>query len=360
LAHIQSLSCHRADFTLVPPLESAHGVWRERATLQIRLEDAAGHHGRGEAAPLPGYSPDSVEACEAALSAIPAARLSALSELTSPAALLQGANALVPREVPAARFALETALLDRLGRMLGRPLWSLLREALGERLGSAAPQPLELCVLLPSGAPAPALAGARRHMENGVRHFKIKIGPEQVQPMQLTLLDALRSRLGAVCSLRFDANRSLTRARLGADLRRLAAYQPEFIEEPVADPTPLDFADPPCPLALDESLQSLDSAQLVALVSLPSCRALVLKPTALGGFSRAAALAGRARAFGKAAVVSHTFEGPVGWLACAHLALALAPGPAAGLWPASHQQPGAWLENGRLRALERPGLGIEA
>jgi o-succinylbenzoate synthase len=360
LADIQSLSCQRAQFAIVPPLENAQGAWHERVTLQIRLHDAAGRDGRGEAAPLPGYSRDSLDACEAALRAIPTERLAALSPLTSPAALLEGASALVPREVPAARFALETALLDRLGQSLGRPLWSLLREALGERLGNAPPSPLELCVLLSNGPPAPALAAARRHVDNGVRHFKIKIGPEQLQPMQLTLLDALRSRLGAVCTLRFDANRSLTRARLAADLRRLAPYQPEFIEEPVAEPTPADFENSPCALALDESLQSLDSAQLVALVSLPSCRALVLKPTVLGGFSRSAALAGRARAFGKAAVVSHTFEGPVGWLACAHLAIALAPGPAAGLWPASHQQPSAWLENGRLRALERPGLGLEA
>jgi len=360
LAGIQSLSCQRVEFALVPPLENAQGNWRERATLELRLQDAAGRHGCGEAAPLPGYSCNSLDACEATLRAIPIDRLVALSELSAPSELLRAANDLIPRSVPAARFALETALLDRLGRTLGRPLWSLLREALGEPLGTPAPSPLELCALLPSGSPASALSVARRHVDQGVRHFKVKIGPEQLQPMQWTLLDALRSRLGAVCTLRLDANRSLSRARLPADLRRLAAYQPEFIEEPVAEPAPLDFADSPCPLALDESLQSLDSAQLVALVSLPSCRALVLKPTTLGGFSRCSALAGRARAFGKAVIVSHTFEGPIGWLACAHLALALAPGPASGLWPASHQVPSDWLENGRLQALQRPGLGREA
>src|ERR1700710_2318273 len=179
LANIQSLSCERAQFALVPPLENARGEWRERVTFQIVLHDAAGRDGRGEAASLPGYSRDSLEACEAALRAIPAERLAALSELTSPAALLQGASALVPREVPAARFALETALLDRLGQTLGRPLWSLLREALGERLGNAPPSPLELCVLLPSGPPALALGTARRHLGNGTRQFKIKIGPRQ-------------------------------------------------------------------------------------------------------------------------------------------------------------------------------------
>jgi O-succinylbenzoate synthase len=85
----------------------------------------------------------------------------------------------------------------------------------------------------------------------------------------------------------------------------------------------------------------------------------VLKPTALGGFGRCAALADRAHALGRAAVVSHVFEGELGWLACAHLAVALGPGAAAGLWPMAVPGSGSQLvRSGKLWPPSGPGLGV--
>lgn len=372
MASVPALICQRVRAALNPPLQNATLGWHERLSLEVRLDDGTGREGRGEVAPLPGYSCDCLDDCERALGAIPRARLAELSDMTSPGELLDAVSRALPPELPAARFGLETALLDRLGRRLERPVWSLLREAIGARSvgeessspipSSAVAEPVELCALLPSGSADEVLAAAQRLGDLGVRSFKLKVGPERLQPSQQSLLEALRHRWGTGCGLRLDANRSLARASLLATLRRLAAYQPEYVEEPVIDPAVEALASAACSWALDESLGSLDAVHLGALLELPSCRALVLKPTALGGHARCAALAERACSFGKAAVISHTFEGPVGWLACAHLALALGGETAASLWPTRHQTSGTaeWIRISSLQPLARPGLGLAA
>jgi L-Ala-D/L-Glu epimerase len=353
------LSCRRQEFTLSPPLTTARGQWHQRQTLLVRLHAGDARDGQGEAAPLPGYSPDELPAIERALLDVPAAELARVAGIADPARISSAVAALLPAELPSARFALETALFDRLGLRLGRPLWSLLREA----HTSGAPEflgPVELCSLLPSDDPSAALAQAVRESELGVRAFKLKIGPEVVQPAQLELLAALRATLGESVELRLDANRSLSRRTLRSVLERVAVHRPEFVEEPVAAAEPEVLRELACGWALDESLQGMTEEALGGLCRLPSCRALVLKPTALGGLGRCASLAAVAQTHGKAQVVSHTLEGPIGWLACVHLALALGPSAAAGLWPLAHQAavaPGR-IEGGQLVWLQAPGLGI--
>jgi o-succinylbenzoate synthase len=357
---LQVLSCQRHTLAVNPPLRNARGSCDTRTILVLHLQ-AAGHAGYGEASPLPDYSPDNLDGCERALLAIPVAQLAALEALRTPAELLAAAARLVPEALPAARFALETALLDRLGQLLQRPLWSLLH-ALDPATSTPHSSPVELCALLDSGDPERALADAERHCRAGIHTFKLKIGPDILQPEQRATLSLLRGALGQSIQLRLDANRSLSRAVLSDTLRQLTAYDPEYVEEPVADPRPEDFANSPCGLALDESLQALDERSIVGFLSFPSCRALVLKPSALGGLSRCMQLASLARRHGRDSVVSHALEGPLGWLACAHLAVALAPRAAAGLWPLAHQAKSARLvlRGGKLHAPRAAGLGAAA
>lgn len=353
------LSCRQQEFTLRPPLTTARGQWHQRRTLLVRLHGGEAPDGQAEAAPLPGYCPDELPAVEHALLAVPARELARVAGITDAAQISSEVAGLLPAELPSARFALETALLDRLGLRLGRPLWSLLREAY-TGIAPELARPVALCSLLPNDDPAGALAQALRESRLGVRAFKLKIGPDVVQPAQLELLARLRSSLGDSVELRLDANRSLSGATLRSVLERLAVHRPEFVEEPIARPEPELLGELPCGWALDESLQGMADETLEGLGRLPSCRAFVLKPTALGGLGRCASLAALARAHGKAQVVSHTLEGPLGWLACAHLAFALGPGAAAGLWPMAHQlafAPGR-IEGGQLLLSREPGLGV--
>ncbi len=393
MAASRHLSLERRELPLDPPHSNAGAEWTERSILLLRVRDAHGLDGYGEASPLPGYSPDTADACERALRAISDAALAALEELTAPRDLTLAVAALVPARLPAVRFGLEAALLDRLSRRTQRPLWSLLGDLVGESRSprristhgaevpsaelpicpdfgheelASAPVPsecaaVELCALLPTGDPERALREAREHLCLGVRTFKLKVGPGRLLESQRVTLETLRGTLGDSVRLRLDANRSLSRDALGATLAALASYEIEFLEEPLLEPQPAEFSASPCALALDESLQTLDDANLALFLGLPTCRALVLKPTALGGFQRCIDLAGTAREHGREVVVSHTLEGPIGWSACAELALALAPGYAAGLWPLVHQraaQPPICA--GRLQRGEVPSPGHRA
>jgi L-Ala-D/L-Glu epimerase len=348
------LQLRRRERAVEPPQANAHGVWARRVALEVCLGDPSAQ-GHGEAAPLPDYSPDLLDDCERALSELDPTRLAAL-DLASPRALLDAAAAALPPELPAARFALETALLDRAGQHSGTPLWRLLSELIP---GAASAAPVGLCALLPSAAPARALELARRALAEGVRTFKLKLGPERLSAAQEATLELLRVELGGAVALRLDANRSLSRSKLDETLQRLGRYSVEFLEEPIESPTRAELSSSPCPLALDESLQGMSDGELGRWLEGSSVRVVVLKPTALGGFDACIRLALAARAQGCEAVVSHTLEGPIGWAACAHLALALQGPWAAGLSPLAHQAtPLPRILHGQLVPPSEPGLGV--
>jgi o-succinylbenzoate synthase len=349
-----ALSFERRNARLEPPLWSAGGLHEQRELLIVKVQRAEGDFGFGEASPLPGYSRGSVAECEHTLQALPPWQLSALASLESSAEILESVSACVPDGVPAARFALETALLDRLSRGRGAPVSKLLGELLGQ-----APRPIGLCALL--GTEDPELAARRVELElsTGVRTFKVKIGPERFTPSQQSLLRGLRARFGADFELRLDANQSLRRETIAQDLAAIAEHQPQFLEEPLLGLTPDEARVCPCPLGFDESLQDMPVSRLRAFLALPRAAVLVLKPTALGGIHACIRLAQLARALGHDVVVSHTLEGPVGWAACVHLALALGGGRAAGLAPLSHQAVGHSLGRGRLEVATAPGLGVQ-
>lgn len=356
------LRLRRVRRRLDPPQRNANGVWSERESLELALAGDDGSGGWGEAAPLPHYSPDDLELAEATLRSLPAATLASLAELAEPWALLDAVSRSLPEQAPSARFALETALLDRAARRAGAPLWRLLAtavdEAASEPRATRRGEPVALSALLPSSDPSAALALARRYRDQGVSTFKLKVGPERLQPQQAVTFERLRAELGDTIHLRADANGSLSRSGLERSLERLSACSVEFIEEPLAGAEPERLADSPCPIALDESLQHMPEASLERWLRLPPLRVLVLKPTTLGGFGACIALARVARASGRDALVSHAFEGPIGWAACAHLALALGGSRAAGLQPLAHQV-AVWprVEGGKLLAGAEPGLG---
>jgi len=347
------LELRRVELDLDPPQSNARGTWTRRTALLLELHGPSGVEGRGEASPLPEYSRDDIDGCERALASIEPEQIAALDRRPV-AELLAAAAALVPAELPAARFGLETALLDRAARWTGRPLFQLLPEPIATVAASQAP----LCALLPSGEPGLARERARAHVRAGITTFKLKLGPGDMSGPQAATLAGLREEFGDRIALRVDANRSLERATWAATLARLAVYRVELVEEPLERPLPEELAGSPCPIALDESLQGADLPAIERWIVRGRVRAVVLKPTALGGFQVCLQIARLAAEAGCDAIVSHALEGPIGWAACAHLALALRSPRAAGLWPLAHQAaPSPPITGGRLSAPTAPGLG---
>jgi o-succinylbenzoate synthase len=331
----------------IPRVESARAAWTERRGVLVRAS-GGGAVGVGEASPLPGYSPDDVDGCERALAA--AAPALAGAELAAGPGLLAaiaGRVAAVPAAAPAARFALETALLDLAGQVLGQPVSRLLADAPAGRV--------PVCALAASPAEAVAAVGA------GATAVKVKIGRAGAFARERALLARIRDAIGPEARLRVDVNGGWTASEATAHLEALAPLDLELAEEPVSGEFLASLGTAPVPLAVDESLARTSDAD--ALLALPGVRAAVLKPMILGGALACRTLAARARSRGAAPVVSHLFDGPVAHAACAALALALAPGPAAGLAP--HPALSAWpgarapqVSMAGITTAAAPGLGL--
>lgn len=229
---------------------------REGALVDVAFVD--GRVGRGEASPLPGYSPDTLDDCIQAL-------------VTAPHA--------IPERLPAARYALELA-------------------ALPATPGDGAP--IARAVLVDD------FAGARAAAGDGFPAVKLKIarGP---WPDELALIARIRRELPAL-AVRVDANARWSVAEARPRLRELADLDVEFVEQPVPPEQLVALRGAPVTLAADESLHDpradLDIVFAVARVA-------VLKPMVLGGLRRCVAIAARAREHGCDAIVSHLMDGSV-------------------------------------------------
>jgi o-succinylbenzoate synthase len=334
-----------------PGARDAKRTWADRQSLLVRLVDPGGHTGLGEAAPLPGYGPDTLEDAERALRSVSLERLGAALDRGTALAALVSIAELVPATVPSARMALETAALDWLARRA--------RVSAPALLGAAPTSMRPLSQLLGPASDPTLLERAVSAAREGYGNFKLKLGGGAELERELETVSALREQLGSTAQLRLDANGALREPELERAWPVLERSSIEVFEEPGAIPQALA---PKLPLALDESLQgaSLEAIESALRERRPRC--LVLKPTALGGLAHCWQVAELARRHGVSCFVSHAFEGPIAWRSAAALALALPSGAAHGLAP--HAGLAGWpttdapIVGGLLTAWSAPGLDL--
>jgi o-succinylbenzoate synthase len=343
----------------------AQRTWSERRTLLVVVEDGEGHTGLGEAAPLDDYSPDSFDDAFQELAPLVGASLGAGARRAPESAGELRAATPVLRS-PAARFALESALVELSARRRGEPAWWLLARLHAELVGSefdgeSFDAGRKVAALLPS-EPERALEHATRAFARGIRCFKAKVGARNAWTEELELLRAVRRRFPHAL-LRVDANQSFSPHELWQWLPALQELDLEWLEEPVPKfPRGLEKL-AGFPLALDESLQNESPNE--ATLHEHGVRAFVLKPTTLGGYLRSFELASVADSAGIAVVASHAYEGPVGFSAIAALSLALGSGrPADGLdrhaaLADAPSLPAFDSERGFVHAWSEPGFGLE-
>lgn len=304
---------------------NARSRWSSRESILVSV--GGDPVGRGEAAPVPGHSRDTVDEAEAALRALGPFVEDDLSVLDRVAA-------------PSARFALECALLDYRGKSAGVASYRLLRDRLATEIRLSA---------VVSGPPREWLAAAESLWERGYRTVKIKLGPDDL-PEAADVL-ALVQRNMPTLQLRLDFNQTLTDVR---SLRALDSLRLEFVEEPL--PIGLIPSTPGQGVwALDESLAT--GSDWRDLVRRGLYGVVVLKPSVIGGIARSLALADEIRALGGEVVASYGWEGRVGWSGACALAFALGARRAAGLAPIDGLDPSLQaVSHGFLLPPTAPGL----
>lgn len=310
-------SLHPYALPFTRPLHTAAGVLERREGAILRVQQGE-RVGTGELAPLPGFSPETLDQALAALRV----------------------GAVLPS---AARFAVELAALDLQAQVQGVPLARLLCPS-----ARVAVPVTRLC------APGEPLSGP------GV--VKLKVGARPWDEEREGLLRAAESGV----RLRLDANRAWDDTTARAVLTELAAWGVECVEEPLARPTPAALASlRGCGVALaaDESVR--DASDLEALLRAGAVDAVVLKPMFIGGLRAALAMARRAAEAGVKVIVTTALERAPGRLAAAHLAAAV---PEEALWPCGLDT-GGWLvdpnpgdptraQDGLLTLPTAPGLGL--
>lgn len=314
------------------PLRTAHGQWREREGLLIRVEDEAGRIGYGEIAPLPEFGTETLAEAEAVCQGfggrIGADVLAAVPERFgcvrfAVGCALEGAAQWAEREAQSARR--NTGGAPREERSGGSRDAEVERDvparsdqgghvpALARDLSTApgtAPAALRLPVaaLLSAGKEALAQLGAR--IEAGYLAFKWKVGVGRVED-ELGILDDLLAALPSFARLRLDANGGWDRRQAARWLVRCAERPIEFIEQPL-DPRDEDglrglAADYPVTLALDESVVRLAEARRWQAAGWAGV--FVIKPALCGPLRE---IEGWARATSADVVLSSAIETVVG------------------------------------------------
>jgi o-succinylbenzoate synthase len=326
--------------------QSARGVYQER-TGWLVCAHADGLFGYGDCAPLPEAG---TEDNETALAALTDWRTRAVGQpLERVLDWIEADRA----PAPAARYAVECALLDLAAQRASLPLrlW----------LDPAARDSVEVNATL--GAPREAtpetiLASCR----SGFRVLKIKVGLE-TPSVELRRLAALARRLPAGTTLRLDANGAWSLDDASRMLDALNALPIESLEEPLRRPTSGELkrlqSSVAYPLALDETLHRSDGQ--IDLEALP-VRRIVLKPAVVGGLRRTQELATRAAGLGIQVVLTSLIETAAGIWPSVQLAAAipsrLAHGLATSGWLARDLGDPPATARGGITLGKRPGGGF--
>ncbi|MCU0235191.1 MAG: dipeptide epimerase [Thermoanaerobaculales bacterium] len=320
----------------------------------LRLETDGGLAGLGSASPAREVTGESPEACCEALGE---ERLAWLRG-RDPRELEALGNELARSHsgTPAARAAVDMALHDLAARARGVALVDLF----GRRHDA-----LPTSVTIGIASLAETLAQAEGYLGRGFRCLKVKTGRSFDE--DVARLSALRAELGPRITIRIDANQGCSPAearRLEGVVRELGL---ELVEQPLPRGSETELRALPAGLrrlvAADESLHDEDDARSLAAPP-PACGIFNIKLMKCGGPGPARAIARIAEAAGIELMWGCNDESAISIAAALHTAYAcpatryldldgsfdLARDPAAG---------GFEVVDGRLRLLERPGLGVE-
>lgn len=299
--------CIRLD----PPVHTARGVISERVGVVLILTDDRGHVGRGEIAPLAGWSSCTLDLARAQLEAWVESVL-ATRHMADTGDLA--------REVQA---GIDAASWGMRAEAEGLPLWRVLG-------GSEGGGVVRVNALLAGEDPDGMARLARQAQADGFSTLKTKLG----MGVDAAVVGALADVVDPDTLVRLDANGAwaVDEAIESADSAATAlGGRLEYIEDPVASLDELERFRESCavPVAVDELLRT--RADLDRVLRSRLADVVVFKPALLGGISRLAEPISRSEAAGVDVVISSVYDGPVGLAAWCHLAAGLGPKRAHGL-----------------------------
>jgi L-alanine-DL-glutamate epimerase-like enolase superfamily enzyme len=312
----------------------------ERELLVLALEDAGGHVGHGEAAPLPSYDGVAIDDVRAALEDCRGVLEDGDGQDQEELVVECERRAVLPQ----ALAAIDLALWDLAGQRAHAPVWRL--------LGAAAETAVEVNYTISAADRSGAASEAAQARAEGYRCLKAKVGIGD----DAGRLAAIRSAAGTEMAIRIDANGAWSLDEAQAALHALRPVGIELCEEPVRglDQTGRLSELTDIPLALDES------ASAPGALEHRVCAAVCLKISRCGGISGLLEAALTARAAGYEVYLASSLDGPLGIAGALHAAAVIGPDRPCGLATlgmfASKTDP-LPAHLGRIEPPAGPGLG---
>lgn len=329
-----------------------------REGVIVRLVGHEGACGVGEASPLPERAQGTVADVERRLrETAPALIGRDETELRARlSGLAMGAGG------AAMACALDVAALDAAAATAGVPVATLLRERSDAPAAAAVP----VNATIGQREPAAAAVAAAAARAQGYGTVKLKVGMLPGLDAEVARVAAVRDAIGPDVRLRLDANGAWDAAAAIAAVRRLEAFDLEWLEQPVAadDLHGLRAVrrETATAIAADESVRAV--GDVARLLDAGAADVIIIKPMALGGLRPAREAALLATARGARVAVTTTVDSGVGTAAALHLAASL-PGelPACGLATGSLLERDLLrsplrVERGRMAVPLGGGLGV--
>ena len=254
------------------PYVTARGQLDEKKLLLIRIHDADGATGIGEASPLALRGGPGVEGIERELRDLCWPVLGkrqigpSSGQIARALAACRGRGASLQ-----ALAAVDIALHDLAARLSGEPLWRL--------LGASEQRPVRCNATLPAANPSRLTQLAQEWAARGFTTFKLKVGiPGDVQQVA-----RVREALGSEALIRVDANAAWRAGEAVERLRAMVQSKLEIVEQPAPDLE--DLAEvrrrTGLRIAADESVVEAGDARRAAQIG--ACEIATVKLAKVGG-----------------------------------------------------------------------------
>ncbi|HEG44655.1 MAG TPA: o-succinylbenzoate synthase [Phycisphaerales bacterium] len=263
---------------------------RKGAVLILRSEER--FVGYGEAAPLEGLHPESLDEVICQLSDLKS-KIVGLDVGDGVFDFTGAFDELLPKGLSGSvRLAVEMAMWDMYGQ--GKDAFA----------GMEKKNVLVNSLLVPGGGSI--VSDAAKLVDAGYKSIKVKVGRGDVAK-DIEMIRELKNAVEEKAALRLDANRSWDIGQAVAFCREVGTDGIEYVEEPVGDIKDHGafFEQTGLPIALDETLVECgcDIGNDLSHVG-----AFILKPSLLGGFDRTAEFIRFAKENGIKPVISCTFQ----------------------------------------------------
>jgi L-Ala-D/L-Glu epimerase len=300
-------------------LNTPYGTAPPRRSHVIVHLEAGDVWGFGEASPLPEFTGETVPHVARVIEKTYGPPLVGRDPWEI-AAITADLDHLLPGN-PGALCAVDIALHDLVGKLSGRPVFSVL----GGRMRPG----VHLARAIGIGSMSETVLTAGEYVRAGFRTLKLKVGLDAAEDVERVL--AVREAVGPDVAIRIDANQGYDLETALDVIGRLEACGLEYIEQPLPAANLQGLrrlrreTQNRIRLMADESVRTAQDALALAAERLVD--AISIKLVNIGGLYRARAIAAVAAAAGIDCVVSSPYETQIGAAAGLHFAVTLERSP---------------------------------